>query len=126
MLWISIGYNVLYYAIILLTPWSIDRFGRRAVFSTGHVAFALITFHSAGTSSLHGETSRSKVTDILSEVLGWRAKSCDLLAATPLMQIVCGVEACVIPKLHTNLKCEHYERFTTVAGALKAVTSGRH
>ncbi len=52
--WTSIGYNALYYVMILLTPWLIDRFGRRSVFGAGHALFGIITFFLAVTPSLHG------------------------------------------------------------------------
>ena len=41
--WTSIGYNTFYYVLIILTPWLITRFGRRNVFTAGHLCFALIT-----------------------------------------------------------------------------------
>lgn len=52
--WISIGYNALYYVMILLTPWLIGRFGRRGVFGTGHFVFGALTLFLAATTSLHG------------------------------------------------------------------------
>ena len=51
--WTQIGYNTLYYVMILLTAWTIDRFGRRAVFSAGHMAFGAISLFLAVTPSLH-------------------------------------------------------------------------
>jgi DHA2 family multidrug resistance protein len=41
--WASIGFNTFYYVMVLLTPWLIDRFGRRAVFGVGHLVFGLFT-----------------------------------------------------------------------------------
>jgi DHA2 family multidrug resistance protein len=52
--WTSIGYNACYYVLILLTPWLVDRFGRRAVFGIGHVIFGLLSLYLAATTSLHG------------------------------------------------------------------------
>jgi DHA2 family multidrug resistance protein len=52
--WTSIGYNTFYYVMILLTPWLIERFGRRPVFGAGHLAFGLLSFYLATTTSLHG------------------------------------------------------------------------
>jgi DHA2 family multidrug resistance protein len=52
--WTSIGYNAFYYVMILLTPWLIDRFGRRPVFGVGHVIFGLLSLYLASTVSLHG------------------------------------------------------------------------
>jgi MFS transporter, DHA2 family, multidrug resistance protein len=50
--WTSIGYNVFYYALILLTPWLVDRFGRKMVFSVGHVTFGAFSLFLAATASL--------------------------------------------------------------------------
>ncbi len=52
--WTSIGYNACYYVMILLTPWLIERFGRRIVFSSGHLSYALLSLFLASTPSLHG------------------------------------------------------------------------
>ena len=52
--WFLIGYNAFYYTLILLTPWLMARFGRRAVFSIGHVIFGAISLYLATTDSLHG------------------------------------------------------------------------
>src|SRR5271156_2994206 len=51
--WTSIGYNTFYYVLILLTPWLIDRFGRRAVFGAGHVMFGALSLYLAHAASLH-------------------------------------------------------------------------
>jgi DHA2 family multidrug resistance protein len=52
--WMSIGYNAFYYVMILFTPWLMARFGRRALFSAGHVTFGVISLYLATTTSLHG------------------------------------------------------------------------
>jgi DHA2 family multidrug resistance protein len=52
--WTSIGYNTFYYIVILLTPWLIDQFGRKAVFSVGHLTFGALSLYLATTASLHG------------------------------------------------------------------------
>ena len=52
--WTSIGYNVFYYVLILLTPWLVDRFGRKVVFSVGHLTFGVVSLYLAMTASLDG------------------------------------------------------------------------
>jgi DHA2 family multidrug resistance protein len=52
--WATIGYNACYYTLILLTPWLIGRFGRRTVFSAGHVFFAVVSLYLSVTGSMHG------------------------------------------------------------------------
>jgi len=52
--WASIGYNAFYYVMILLTPWLIGAFGRRAAFGVGHLIFGVISLYLASTNSLHG------------------------------------------------------------------------
>ena len=52
--WMSIGYNAFYYVMILLTPWLVDRFGRRQVFGAGHVMFGMLSLYLAASTSLHG------------------------------------------------------------------------
>jgi MFS transporter, DHA2 family, multidrug resistance protein len=52
--WTSIGYNTFYYVMILLTPWLIERFGRRQVFGAGHLIFGVLSLYLATTYSLHG------------------------------------------------------------------------
>jgi DHA2 family multidrug resistance protein len=52
--WTSIGYNAFYFLLILLTPWLVDQFGRKAVFGIGHVIFGLLSLYLAMTTSLHG------------------------------------------------------------------------
>lgn len=50
--WTSIGFNTFYWVLVLLTPWLIDRFGRKVVFGIGHLTFAFLTFLLAITTSL--------------------------------------------------------------------------
>jgi DHA2 family multidrug resistance protein len=45
--WMSVSYNVCYDTMILLTPWLVKRFGRRNVFSSGHLAFFVFTSYLA-------------------------------------------------------------------------------
>jgi MFS transporter, DHA2 family, multidrug resistance protein len=52
--WTSIGYNSFYYVTILLTPWLVDRLGRKPVFSVGHLMFGAVSLYLATTDSLHG------------------------------------------------------------------------
>ncbi len=52
--WTSIGFNTFYYVMILLTPWLIDRFGRRLVFGIGHLTFCVLTLYLAISISLNG------------------------------------------------------------------------
>ncbi|MBD5633995.1 MAG: MFS transporter [Candidatus Eremiobacteraeota bacterium] len=52
--WMTIGYTAFYYVMILLTPWLMTRFGRRALFSAGHLLFGAISLYLAATNSLHG------------------------------------------------------------------------
>jgi DHA2 family multidrug resistance protein len=52
--WTSIGYNTFYYVLIILTPWLITRFGRRQVFTAGHLCFAVITVCLMFSTSLGG------------------------------------------------------------------------
>jgi len=52
--WTTIGYSTFYYLMIVLTPWLIDRFGRRTIFGAGHLMFGAVTLFLAVTSSLHG------------------------------------------------------------------------
>lgn len=54
--WASIGYNTLYFVFILLTPWLVDRFGRKAVFGGGHFLFGAVSMYLALTASLSGFT----------------------------------------------------------------------
>jgi MFS transporter, DHA2 family, multidrug resistance protein len=50
--WTSIGFNTFYWVMILLTPWLIDRFGRKVVFGVGHLTFGFLTLLLAVTTSL--------------------------------------------------------------------------
>ncbi|MFZ0681403.1 MAG: MFS transporter [Candidatus Cybelea sp.] len=52
--WTLIGFNTFYYVTLLLTPWLIDRFGRKPVFGFGHLTFAALTLYLATTLSLSG------------------------------------------------------------------------
>jgi DHA2 family multidrug resistance protein len=52
--WALIGYNTFYYVTILLTPWLIERYGRKRVFGGGHLIFAALALYLATTASLHG------------------------------------------------------------------------
>ncbi|MGA9420295.1 MAG: MFS transporter, partial [Candidatus Cybelea sp.] len=52
--WTLIGFNTFYYVTILLTPWLIDRFGRKPVFGFGHLTFGVISLYLAMTVSLSG------------------------------------------------------------------------
>jgi DHA2 family multidrug resistance protein len=52
--WALIGYSVFYYVLILLTPWLVDRFGRKTVFSVGHLTFGVVSLYLAMTASLGG------------------------------------------------------------------------
>ncbi len=52
--WTTVGYNACYYTIILLSPWLINRFGRRQVFGLGHLFFGVTSLYLALTGSLHG------------------------------------------------------------------------
>jgi DHA2 family multidrug resistance protein len=52
--WTSIGYNTFYYVFILLTPWLVNRFGRKGVFGVGHLTFGGLSLYLATTTSLHG------------------------------------------------------------------------
>ncbi len=52
--WATIGYNTFYWVVIILTPWLIDRFGRRIVFGAGHLAFGLVDDHLAGAAWFDG------------------------------------------------------------------------
>jgi len=52
--WTTIGYNAFYYVMILLTPWLMGRYGRRAVFGAGHATFGILSLYLAVTTSLHG------------------------------------------------------------------------
>jgi MFS transporter, DHA2 family, multidrug resistance protein len=52
--WALIGYSVFYYVLILLTPWLVDRFGRKTVFGLGHVTFGVVSLYLAMTASLDG------------------------------------------------------------------------
>ncbi len=52
--WTSIGFNTFYYVTLLLTPWLIDRFGRKPIFGFGHFTFGVLTLYLAMTVSLSG------------------------------------------------------------------------
>jgi DHA2 family multidrug resistance protein len=52
--WTVIGFNTFYWVTLLLTPWLVDRFGRRAIFGIGHVTFGALTLYLATTISLSG------------------------------------------------------------------------
>jgi MFS transporter, DHA2 family, multidrug resistance protein len=52
--WATIGYNTFYWVVIILTPWLVDRFGRRIVFGAGHLAFGLLTIYLAGAAWFDG------------------------------------------------------------------------
>ncbi|MGA7355208.1 MAG: MFS transporter [Candidatus Cybelea sp.] len=52
--WTLIGFNTFYYVTILLTPWLIDRFGRKPIFGFGHLTFGVVSLYLAMTVSLSG------------------------------------------------------------------------
>jgi DHA2 family multidrug resistance protein len=52
--WTTIGYSTFYWVLIILTPWLIDRYGRRIVFGAGHLGFGILTLYLATTTSLDG------------------------------------------------------------------------
>lgn len=52
--WTLIGFNTFYYVTLLLTPWLIDRFGRKPIFGFGHLTFGVLTLYLAMTVSLSG------------------------------------------------------------------------
>jgi DHA2 family multidrug resistance protein len=52
--WTVIGFNTSYWVTLLLTPWLIDRFGRKPIFGIGHWTFAVLAVYLATTTSLRG------------------------------------------------------------------------
>jgi MFS family permease len=52
--WTLIGFNTFYYVTLLLTPWLIDRFGRKPIFGLGHLTFGVLTLYLAMIASLSG------------------------------------------------------------------------
>jgi DHA2 family multidrug resistance protein len=50
--WTTVYYGACYETMILLTPWLVRRFGRRLVFSSGHVTFFVVTVYLAISTSL--------------------------------------------------------------------------
>jgi len=52
--WASIGYSTLYYTLIVLTPWLISRYGRKAVLGSGHITFGALSLYLATTGSFDG------------------------------------------------------------------------
>jgi DHA2 family multidrug resistance protein len=51
--WTTVGYSACYDTMILLTAWLVKRFGRRLVFSTGHITFFVLTAFLTLTPSLN-------------------------------------------------------------------------
>jgi MFS transporter, DHA2 family, multidrug resistance protein len=52
--WTVIGFNTFYWVTLLLTPYLVDRFGRKAVFGIGHWTFGALALYLAVTTSLRG------------------------------------------------------------------------
>jgi MFS transporter, DHA2 family, multidrug resistance protein len=52
--WATIGYSTSYYTLIVLTPWLIGRYGRKAVFGFGHLTFGALSLYLATTGSFDG------------------------------------------------------------------------
>jgi MFS transporter, DHA2 family, multidrug resistance protein len=52
--WTVIGFNTFYWVTLLLTPYLVDRFGRKMVFGIGHWTFGALALYLAVTTSLRG------------------------------------------------------------------------